>query len=68
LNRAEEIRASVSNQIISMPEGNILVTLSMGATASSATAQEDSISILKAADAALYRAKKRGRDRIELSK
>jgi two-component system cell cycle response regulator len=68
LNRAEEIRASVCNESIPMREGNIQVTLSMGATASSATAQEDSISILKAADAALYRAKSRGRDRIELAK
>ncbi len=68
LNRAEEIRASVSNEIIPMPEGNIQVTLSMGASATSATAQGDSISILKAADAALYRAKSQGRDRIELAK
>jgi two-component system cell cycle response regulator len=68
LKRAEEIRASVCNEIILMPEGNIEVTLSMGATASSATKQEDSITLLKAADAALYRAKSRGRDCIELAK
>ena len=68
LTRAEEIRAAVCNEIIPMPEGNIQVTLSMGATASSATKPEDSISLLKAADAALYRAKSRGRDRVELAK
>jgi two-component system, cell cycle response regulator len=68
LKRAEEIRDSVCHEIFPMSEGNIQVTLSMGAAASSATAQEDSILILKAADAALYRAKSRGRDRIELAK
>src|SRR5712691_7833709 len=47
LNRAEEIRASVSYEAIPMPEGNIQITLSMGAIATSATAQGDSISILK---------------------
>lgn len=63
---AERIRLSVSSFPIDTSEGMIPVTISFGVAASSKESLKDSDSLVKAADEALYRAKKHGRNRVEV--
>ncbi len=62
---AERLRQAIANE--AMPaEGNLLrVTVSIGVAAGGIGAQSDDV--VSAADAALYRAKKNGRDRVEVA-
>jgi len=60
---AERIRALVSAEPVVTAEGSIPVTLSLGAAISSDDLIEPE-AILRAADAALYRAKRAGRNRV----
>lgn len=64
--QCERIRQAVSKEPISLPEGNLEVTVSLGAAVLSSF-HRDSKAILRAADEALYRAKRGGRDRVELA-
>ncbi len=65
LRRAEHLRASVARDPVVTPEGEIAVSLSLGAAvARGETPQEQ---LLKSADEALYRAKRAGRNRVELA-
>jgi diguanylate cyclase (GGDEF)-like protein len=61
---AERIREGLAAIPISTPDTQILVTASFGVTASHGTPEEDVDSLLRAADTALYRAKKEGRNRV----
>lgn len=61
--QAERIRASIANEPVTAPEGSIAVTVSMGAASSAAEADMDAL--LRAADTALYAAKRAGRNRVE---
>ena len=61
--RADQIRNLISSSPISTPQGPTSVTVSMGATV--AVSSVDSESLLRSVDAALYRAKRNGRDRVE---
>lgn len=63
---AERIRALVSAEPVITQEGSIPVTLSLGAAISSDDLQGPE-AILRAADAALYRAKRAGRNRVEVA-
>ncbi len=63
VNQAERIRALVGAEPVSTAEGVIPVTLSLG-VASGGEGQEVEAT-LRAADAALYRAKRAGRNRVE---
>jgi diguanylate cyclase (GGDEF)-like protein len=63
--QAERIRSLVCGGPVQSPEGEIPITLSLG-VASSGEYQEVE-AILRAADAALYRAKRAGRNRVELA-
>jgi diguanylate cyclase (GGDEF)-like protein len=65
LRRAEHLRASIASEPVITPEGNISVSLSLGAAVSAGATPQDQF--LKSADEALYRAKRSGRNRVELA-
>jgi diguanylate cyclase (GGDEF)-like protein len=62
---AERLRSSISMVSIDIPEGVIPVTISLGVASSGKDAGRDVNSLVKAADAALYKAKESGRNRVE---
>jgi two-component system, cell cycle response regulator len=64
---AERLRLYVSSDSIDTTEGMIPVTISFGVAASSKERMKDADSFVKAADEALYRAKKNGRNRVEVA-
>jgi diguanylate cyclase (GGDEF)-like protein len=64
---AERLRLSVCSSSLDTPEGVIPVTISLGVAASGTEQGRDAESLVRAADAALYRAKERGRNRVEVS-
>lgn len=63
---AERIRVCVDASPVKMPAGAVGITLSLGVAVSGAQASDAQV-LLCAADAALYRAKERGRNRVELA-
>ena len=63
LNQADRIRACLSSQPADTSDGCIPVTMSLGVAAGSGEDQMEAL--LRAADAALYRAKRAGRNRVE---
>ena len=63
--QAERLRACVSQSPIATPEAPLQVTLSLGAAC--AAPGMNQMDLLRAADEALYRAKRNGRDRIEVA-
>jgi diguanylate cyclase (GGDEF)-like protein len=67
LNRAQRLRSSLNQEPIDIPEGTIPMTLSLGVAIGGLAAGEDPDSLLRAADAALYRAKAGGRNRVEFA-
>ncbi|MBI4458779.1 MAG: diguanylate cyclase [Acidobacteria bacterium] len=66
LKHAERLRKSVSSEAINTDDGAIAVTISMGVAAGGPDLF-DPEAVLRAADAALYRAKRTGRNRVELA-
>ena len=64
LKLAERIRQCISSERIKSDGIEIAVTLSMGVAVYRAT--EDAMTLIAGADAALYQAKSRGRNRVEL--
>ncbi len=66
LRRAEHLRASIAGEPVITPEGNVPVSLSLGAAVSDGATVQDQF--LKSADEALYRAKRAGRNRVELAR
>lgn len=64
--RAEEIRAQVAATPIHVPEGPVNVTCSVGVTATSGPGGFDGSALLHEADEALYAAKNKGRNRVEV--
>ncbi|MGH8762789.1 MAG: GGDEF domain-containing response regulator [Nitrosospira sp.] len=64
---AERIRGSISAEPVNGQSGEIPITVSLGATISGGRAGEDANTLIAAADEALYRAKKTGRNRTEIS-
>ena len=64
---AERLCASISSHRIATPEGIIPVTISLGVASSGSNNRLDAPSLLKSADAALYKAKGNGRNRVEVA-
>jgi diguanylate cyclase (GGDEF)-like protein len=65
--QAERLRACINREPVDTPEGPIPVTLSLGVAASEPVTEVDPDLLLCAADTALYRAKSRGRNCVELA-
>ncbi len=66
ITRAEDIRAQVAATPIPVPEGSTHITCSVGVTATSGPAGFDPAALLREADEALYAAKNKGRNRVEV--
>jgi len=62
---AERIRMAVERHEFSCAEGKIRVTVSLGVAGFPATGISSQIELVQEADAALYRAKKTGKNRVE---
>ena len=67
LNLAQRLRSSLDQKPIDLPEGLLPLTCSLGVAIGGLASKDNSDSLLRAADAALYRAKANGRNRIELA-
>jgi diguanylate cyclase len=63
MRRANQIRELIASQTIPTPHGATSVTVSMGVTVTESSTNSDLL--LRSADAALYRAKRNGRNRVE---
>ncbi len=66
LGLAERIRAEMEAQPVALDTGEIRITTSLGVAICSDEHPQDLQALLKLADEALYRAKARGRNRVEL--
>ena len=64
---AERLRLAICDNPISGPEGVFHVTISLGVASAERGIEWTVESIIRAADEALYRAKNRGRNRVECS-
>ena len=64
---AERLCSWISSEKLDTPEGLIPVTISLGVADSGKNTRSDGATLVKAADAALYKAKGNGRNRVELA-
>ncbi len=64
--QAERLRAAVARQPVLLPEASVHVTISIGAVAKESRSHGIPSHLVRAADAALYRAKASGRNHIEV--
>jgi diguanylate cyclase (GGDEF)-like protein/PAS domain S-box-containing protein len=62
---AERLRSDFSSRPIAIREGTFIITVSFGVTGAHTKHNGDVDSIIRSADMALYRAKNRGRNRVE---
>lgn len=64
---AERIRLCIGSDNMDTPEGMIPVTMSLGVAVSGKERRGDADSLVRAADLALYQAKKNGRNRVDVA-
>jgi two-component system, cell cycle response regulator len=62
---AERVRSAIEQISVKTPQGPIGVTASLGVTVARADQTIDACGLIRAADAALYQAKRNGRNRVE---
>jgi len=62
---AQRLCSCISSDTIDTPDGMIAVTISLGVADSGKGGRQDAQALVKAADSALYKAKKNGRNRVE---
>jgi two-component system cell cycle response regulator len=67
MQRADSIRRSIEKDAVVAPQGSVSATVSMGVTVADFAHDASVESLLDSADAALYRAKHGGRNRVESS-
>jgi diguanylate cyclase (GGDEF)-like protein len=66
-NKAEQLRAAISQRPMETRSGPLHITMSLGGVATASWPDDNANQILQRADAALYRAKERGRNRTATS-
>ena len=64
---AERLRLSIGGKSMAVSQGMIPVTISLGVATCGKDEKYDAISLVQAADQALYRAKRNGRNRVEIA-
>jgi diguanylate cyclase (GGDEF)-like protein len=67
VNLAERVRTQVCTEPIDTAKGDVHISVSAGVAVSCGPSDEDTTFLLHAADEALYRAKEKGRNRVELA-
>jgi diguanylate cyclase (GGDEF)-like protein len=65
LSHAERMRAAIEQISIGTPQGPVGITASLGVTVARPEQPIDACGLIRAADAALYEAKRNGRNRVE---
>jgi two-component system cell cycle response regulator len=63
----DRIRSAICEKPVKTPDAIISMTISLGVTATGQAKKTDMKSLIRIADAALYTAKRRGRNRVELA-
>ncbi|MGH9718733.1 MAG: GGDEF domain-containing response regulator [Bryobacteraceae bacterium] len=63
--RAERLRSAIATEPFDTSEGRITVTCSLGIASTADSGDLDTDALIRSADAALYRAKHNGRNRVE---
>jgi diguanylate cyclase (GGDEF)-like protein len=66
LRLSERLRQYIAAQQIEVEGAEVPITLSLGVAVSSGESQSDAVELLRSADAALYEAKRAGRNRVQL--
>lgn len=64
---AERLRLCICSEAMDIPEGAVSLTISLGVATRSQGESKDINSLIQTADQALYRAKEKGRNRVETS-
>jgi diguanylate cyclase (GGDEF)-like protein len=64
---AERIREQISEHSVNTLEGKVKVTISLGVAAGDGSQKMDANALIMAADGALYRSKRKGRNRVSVA-